>query len=611
MIGRETLDRIPRAPGVYTFRSEKGEILYIGKAKLLRDRVRSYFRGDQGRGIRIQELARKAATVDTIVVGSETEALLLEANLVREHKPPFNIQLKDDKRFPFVKVTVQEPFPRVLVTRVLERDGARYFGPFTSVGAMRQALELAKRTYMIRSCTYDLPRERPSRPCLDYHIGRCRAPCVDLQSQSEYGEGVERIIDLLEGNTGELEVLIAGRMEAAASELRFEEAAGYRDAIAGLNAIAVDQRVEKAGGGDRDIVGFARDGSFGTAVVLRIRKGVLIGREGHEFTDLGDERDTELVQAFANQHYLFGKTGGDGDLPEEILLPEGFPDQDALEEVLTSRRGRKVHLRVPARGEARRLTDLAMANARHLLEDRIRPQSGSSRAESILYEVQDRLDLKVVPRLIVCFDISHTQGSELVAAVTAFENGEPRKALYRKMKIRGDWRNDDFRSMSEAVSRYLRRALEEGNPLPNLIVIDGGKGQVSAVAPVLHDLGLGEIALLGLAKREEEIFLPGRSDSLRLSRRDPVLKLLQRIRNEAHRSAISYNRKLRGHRTFTSELGKIPGVGTERQRSLLTRFGSVRGVRDATVDEIVSVPGFSKKLAEKIKQFLGEGAQGN
>jgi excinuclease ABC subunit C len=337
----------------------------------------------------------------------------------------------------------------------------------------------------------------------------------------------------------------------------------------------------------------------------------LIGRESHGFTDLAEESEAELLQAFADQHYLFGHTGGDGDLPEEILLPEPFPDQDTLGEVLSERRGKRVHLRVPARGELRRLTELAAANARHLLEDRFTPLGGGSRAESVLYELQDRLGIKVVPRLIVCFDISHTQGSELVAAVTAFENGEPKKAMYRRMRIRGEWRNDDFRSMAEAVERYLRRTLDDALPLPNLILIDGGRGQLSAVLPVVRDLGLSEIAIVALAKREEELFLPGRPEPLRLSRRDPALRLLQRIRNEAHRSAIGYNRKLRGRRTITSELGKIHGIGPARQRALLTQFGSVHGVQQASLDEIAAVPGFSRVLAERLRAHLGDGSPGS
>jgi excinuclease ABC subunit C len=612
MIDDRRLNTLPTAPGVYLFRDAKGVILYIGKAASLRARVRSYFRHDRNRGIRLQELSRRAVEVDTIIVGSEAEALLLESNLIKENRPRFNIQLRDDKRYPYVKVTVQEPFPRVWVTRTVREDGARYFGPFTRVGALRQALDHLKRTHTVRSCRYRLPKEAPPRPCLDYHIGRCQAPCVDFQSEADYRSDIDDLLRILEGDTAVLRRELEGAMRTAAAEQRFEEAARQRDILAGLESFAREQSVERVDGGDQDVVGVARDGEEGAAVVLRIRRGTLLGRETHHFAGLVDDEDeAALLQAFASRYYLGRGDVGIAELPTEILLPGDFSDRETLEGVLGERAGRKVRLRVPRRGGKRRLVELARTNARHLLEDRVLADDDGSgapeRAETVLYDLQDRLELKVVPRLIVCFDISHTGGTEVVASAVVFENGEPRKALYRHMRIRGDWGNDDYRSMAEAVDRYLRRRLNEGAPLPELIVLDGGKGQLSAVRPVLEELGTEEVAVCALAKREEEIFLPGRRDPVRIPRRDPSLRLLQRIRNEAHRFAVSYTRKLRSRRTIRSELGDIPGVGPSRQRALLTRFGSVEGVREAGAEGMALVPGFSRVLAERIMSHLEGG----
>ena len=606
IIDRRKLNHLPGSPGVYLFRDREGEILYIGKAKSVRSRVRSYFGSDHGRGIRVRELARLTTDVDTILVGSEAEALLLEANLIKEHQPRFNIQLRDDKRYPFVKVTVQEAFPRVFVTRQLRDDGARYFGPFTSVGPMRQALDVVKRLYSVRSCRYDLPREAPPRPCLDYHIGRCAAPCVGLQSEEEYRTMIEDILRVLDGQTDELSSEIEAQMGEAARELRFEEAARHRNVLRGLEAIAREQRMERAEGGSQDILGIARDRRLAVAVVLRIRQGKLLGRESHRFAGLGDESEAELLGIFVTLYYLGRGTGAGEELPREILLPSDFPDQAALEKILSARAGRRVRLHIPSRGSKRRMIELSAANARHLLEEQVTSlEVAVDRADTVLYELQDRLELKVVPRLIACFDVSHTQGSEVVASAVVFENGEPKRSLYRRMRIRGQWSNDDYRSMAEAVERYIRRRLAGDEPLPELLLLDGGKGQLSAVGPVLDELGAPEVALAALAKRNEELFLPGRRDPIRLSRRDPALQLLQRIRNEAHRFALDYNRKLRGRRTIWSELSQIPGIGPKRQRSLLTSFGSVRSVRQASAGEITRVPGFSQVLARRVLTYLG------
>ncbi len=600
-----TLDHLPASPGVYLFRDDEGAVLYIGKAKSLRNRVRSYFGQNGSRSPRMRELVRRTEDVETIVVGSEAEALLLESNLIKEHRPRYNIQLRDDKRYPYIKVTVQEPFPRVYVTRRLRDDGARYFGPFTSVGPMRQALEVIKRLYTVRSCRYDLPREAPPRPCLDYHIGRCKAPCVGLQSREDYRAMIEEILRVLQGDTRELRAEVQTRMEEAADELRFEAAARHRDVLGGLETLERDQVVERAGGGDQDVVGLARDGGYGAAVLLRIRRGVLLGRESRRFTGLEDESDDHLLASFASRYYLGGGQEAIRELPSEILFPSEFSDRSVLAQVLSDQAGRKVHLQVPRRGEKRKLVELAAANARHLLEERVTAlEVATDRADAVLYELQDRLELKVVPRLMVCFDISHIQGSEVVASAVVFENGEKKRGMYRRMKIRGDWGNDDFRSMAEAVRRYLSRRLTQDEPLPELVVVDGGKGQLSAVLRVLDEVDAREVGVVALAKKEEEVFVPDRREPVRMSRRDPALRLLQRIRNEAHRFAVEYSRKLRSRRTIRSALGDIPGIGPARQRSLLTRFGSVQGIREAGEDEIVRVPGFSRVLARRVMSYL-------
>ena len=604
-ISSQVLSRLPTSHGVYIFKDTSGEILYIGKAKSLRPRIRSYFRGGASHSIKTQELVRRVESLDTIVVGSEAEALILEANLIKEHHPRFNIQLRDDKKYPYIRVTIMETFPRVFVTRDVRNDGSRYFGPFTSVGPLRQALEVVKRLYWVRSCRYDLPREAPDRPCLDYHIGRCLAPCVGLQSQESYDGMIQEILRILDGETESLRDEVGERMKEASQDLRFEEAARLRDVGRGLETIAREQRVHKVQGEDQDVLALARDGDMATGVALRIRRGLLLGRETQRFSDASVEEDSTLLSAFVSRYYLGRGEEGSLDLPREVLLPVDFEDRPLLEEVLSERAGRKVRLVVPKRGPRHRLVKLAGTNARNALEDGVPvSEDMGDRADDALFELQDRLDLKVVPRTMVCFDISHIQGSDTVGSAVIFENGAPKKAGYRHMKIRGKWGNDDYRSMAEAVSRYFRRARDEGTPLPDLVVIDGGKGQLNAALEALKQLDLPQVAVVALAKREEEVFLAGASDALSLPRRDRALHLLQRIRDEAHRFAVTYNRKLRSKRTLQSQLEEIPGVGPGRQKDLLNHFGSVRAIRKASPEEIARIPGFGRGLALRILTYL-------
>lgn len=593
-------------PGVYLFKNGAGEVLYVGKAKSLRARVRSYFRSGQMSSLKTQSLVQRIESVDTIVVGSEAEALILEANLIKEHQPRFNVQLRDDKRYPYIKVTLNEAFPRVYVTRRTVDDGSRYFGPYTAVGPMRQALDLIKRLYTVRSCRYDLPTDAPSRPCLDYHIGRCLAPCVGLQDQASYAGMIDEIVSVLEGESEGVRAQVEERMRVAAEAMDFERAARLRDVLPALDALAREQRVQKLGGGNHDVVGLARDGALAVGVVMRIRRGVLLGRDTQRFSDIEDESDDSLLASFTTRYYLGRGDSGYGDIPGEVLVPGEFEDQEVLAEILTEAAGRRVRIFTPKKGAKQRLLPLAGDNARHALEDtRASLEYVTDRAELVLYDLQDKLDLKIVPRLMVCFDVSHTQGAETVGSAVVFENGEPKKAEYRHMRIKGDWGNDDYRSMAEVVSRYFRRRTEEKKPLPDLALIDGGKGQLSAAESALREIGMTDVALAALAKREESVFLPGRSEPIRLEKRDRALHVLQRIRDEAHRFAVSYNRKLRRKRTIRSDLADIPGIGPNRQRLLLQRFGSVRGVRDASPGDIARIPGFSGTLAARILTYLG------
>ncbi|HUF49228.1 MAG TPA: excinuclease ABC subunit UvrC [Longimicrobiales bacterium] len=612
-VSRENFDRklgqLPTRPGVYFFKDRQGAVLYIGKAKSLRARVRSHFAVAGATSLKNREMLRRVADIDTIVVGSASEALLLEANLIKEHRPRFNIQLRDDKRYPYIKVTLQESFPRVYVTRRLDNDGGRYFGPYTEVGFMRQALEVVKRLYTVRSCRYDLPTDAPARPCLDYHIGRCLAPCVGLQTRESYRLMIDEILEVLGGRARVVRVRVTRDMKKAADNLDFERAATLRDVLNGLDSLERRQRALDVRGGDTDVIGMARDGDQACAVLLRVREGKLLGREVDFFENLDAATDAD-VAATATTRFYFGRgEHGTADLPREVLLPLDFEDRTVVEELLTKAAGRRTGMSVPVRGDKLRLIELANQNARHLLEERaVLGQGIEERADDILYDLQDALKLKVVPRLIACFDISHTHGTEVVGSSVVFRNGEPDKSEYRRFRIRGDWGNDDVRSMHEVVTRYVQRRLAEQRPLPDLVLIDGGRGQLGAAVRAAQEAGARDMLFASLAKREEEIYLVGRAEPLRLPRTSAALRLLQRLRNEAHRFAHGYNRKLRGRSTLVSELGRIPGIGPARQRALLEHFGSVRTLRGATAHDIAGVPGFSTRLADQILQHLQRGS---
>jgi excinuclease ABC subunit C len=613
---RAKLRNLPDRPGVYLFTADDGAVLYVGKAKSLRSRIRSYFGAAPVSSVKTRELIRRTIDLDTIVVGSEAEALILENNLIKEHQPRYNINLRDDKSYPYIKVSVQERFPRVTVTRRMKRDGARYFGPYTDVRRMRQALEVVKRLYTVRSCHYRLPDEAPPRPCLDHHIGRCLAPCVGLQSESEYRAMIEEILDILGGYTKRAATRIRAEMGDAAANLRFERAAELRNALGQLELLDARQKVVDVEGSDRDVLGLARDGDQACGIVLRIRDGKLLGRDALFLSNLEQEPDEAVLATFATRYYATAGEGSPGDVPREIFFPDDFADRSVLEALLRERHRGSLRTHVPQRGSKLRLVELAEQNARHLLEERqLLGSRAREAAPDALYELQELLELASVPRRIVCFDVSHTQGSETVAAAVLFENGRPFKGGYRRLRIRGAWGNDDFRSLQEAVTRYLSRQSEEGSPLPDLVVIDGGKGQLGMVQAAMAEIGMAQIPVVSLAKREEEVFVPGRSEGTRLPRRSPGLRLLQQLRDEAHRFAVGYNRTLRSKRTIRSELSEVPGIGPARQRNLLERFGSLRGLSRATEAEVAEMPGFGPSLARTVLQhvrgLVGEPVNGN
>lgn len=599
--------QLPTRPGVYMLKDATGETLYIGKANSLRTRVRSHFHMDSGTSPKNREMLRRVTDVETIVVGSEMEALLLEANLIREVQPRFNIRYRDDKRYPYIKVTVQEDFPRVLVTRRVENDGAGYFGPYTDVTPMRQALELIRRLFTVRSCRYALPAETPARPCLDYHIGRCLAPCAGLQTASEYGQMIDEILLVLRGRIGPVRQRISREMKAAAHALDFEKAASMRDALNGLTVLENRQRVLDVKGGERDVLGLARDGDRGCAVLLRIRGGVLLGREAGFFENLQGESDTTFLAVAVKSFYLERDGASRMDVPPEITLASRFRELAVVEEHLRQIADGPVRLSVARRGTRLRMVELANENARHLLEEQsVLLDSIPSRADEVLYQLQELLGLKVVPRLTVCFDISHHQGQATVGSAIVFESGKPKKGEYRRFRVRGEAGNDDYRSMRQVIRRYFQRRLAEELPLADLILVDGGRGQLSAARNELEELGLKDLAVGALAKRDEALYLPGRREALRLPRNSEPLRLLQRIRNEAHRFAQGYNRKLERKRMAASKLTEIPGIGPARSRALLRGFGSLRSLRESSPRDIATVTGISEQMARRLLQHLKE-----
>jgi excinuclease ABC subunit C len=580
---------------VYLWKGRDGEVLYVGKAKRLRSRVRSYFATDFPDSPRNRLLQRLIADVETIVVPSEPGSLILENNLIKEYRPRFNVRLKDDKSYPSIAVTLGEAFPRVLVTRRRDIPGARYFGPYTDVGQLRRTLAIIRRLYTVRSCHDQLPEERRERPCLDYYIGRCRAPCMGWHDMPEYQRMVEDVVDFLEGRTHDVRTRVREAMLEASEREDFERARELRDALRWLDRLEEPLSVEIMGTGDADVIGYARDGDDAVGVLIRVRGGRVVGREHRFLEGVEEEQDSAVLSAFLVRYYVPA-----ADRVRRLVVPFPPDEWDTVRELLPG-----TDWSVPQRGTAQRWLELADQNAMHLLESlRIESFETEERAEDPVYALGRDLGLSTVPRSFICLDISHNQGRDTVGSLVWFEAGRPRKSEYRKFKIRGLGQQDDYAAIQEVLTRYLTRRREEQLPIPDLVVVDGGKGQLSAALSAAAQLGFPDLPVVSLAKREEEVFLPGRSESLRLPRRSPSLRLLQRARDEAHRFGLAYNRKRRTQRTITSELLSIPGIGPTKRRRLLERFGSLAGVRSASIAELASVPGFSVRQAERILDHL-------
>jgi len=597
---------LPNAPGVYIFRGPNGEVLYVGKATSLRDRVRSYFQAERNLPYKVRRLRREAADLEAILTSTVSEALILEDALIKKHRPPFNVKLRDDKRYPYLKLT-RERFPRVQVVRRRGEDGARYFGPYTSARAMRRALKLAHRLFPIRTCNLDLDRKRLDRPCLLYHIGRCSGPCAGLVSEEEYAGYVEGAALIFQGRVEEVVERLRGEMARAADEERFEHAAQLRDHIRALERLQERQAVALPEPADLDAVGMAagRDRGYGT--VLIVRGGRLIGREGFPLRLPPDTPPEEALSEFLDLYYTRATA-----IPGEVLLPAEIDDAAALAEYLSFRRGGRVAVLVPRRGERRRLVGMAERNAQLALK-RMEAEELATE-EDALEALAEALDLSVRPWRIEAFDISNLKGQEATGSMVVFVGGKPRTDAYRRFRVRASGKPDDYAMMYEVLSRRLAHGLAElSDPaiargkfsdLPDLILVDGGKGQLSMALRALEEQGLSGIEVAALAKREELVYVPGRAEPVHLPHDSPALKLLQRVRDEAHRFAIDYHRRLRGRRALASLLDSVPGIGPKRKELLLSRFGSLEGLRRASLEELLSVPGLPRRVAELLYKSL-------
>ncbi|GMV85687.1 MAG: UvrABC system protein C [Dehalococcoidia bacterium] len=620
---RKQLAALPARPGVYLMRNAEGEVIYVGKAAKLKDRVRSYFGSPHMMEPKTRALRAQIDDFEYIVVGNAGEALILEATLIKRHQPFFNIRLKDDKRYPYLKVDIQNPWPRVYITRRIEKDGARYFGPYASAGSVRATLDLTKKLFPWRSCTKEITG-KDARPCLDYYIKRCIAPCTSYCTKEEYDEVIEQVILFLEGKADDVLRRLRKQMDDAAGRMEYERAAQIRDQLKAIERTVERQMVSTTRKEDVDIFGLARDGDQACVQVFFVRGTQMIGRDTFVVEGVRDEPDSAVLTNFLLQYYE-----GAQYIPRLVAIPSEADDRGAMEELLTEKRGTLVEVRVPERGEKRRLVELATENAKEALAlMRVKWMADANKTEQALEQLREELSLPAIPRRIECYDNSNIQGTNPVSSMVVFLDGKPAPNQYRKFKVRTVEGANDFATMQEVLRRRFgrhaaRRADAEGPgaggpapageqplagseawDLPDLVIIDGGKGQLGAAVQVMRELGVYEIPAVGLAKRFEELFVPDEDEPVVLPRNSEALYLVQRIRDEAHRFAITYHRQVRGKSSIQSALDTIPGIGPKRKKALLKKFGSVKQIREADVEEIAATVGFTKALAEKVKAEL-------
>jgi excinuclease ABC subunit C len=599
-IREEKLRALPRKPGVYLFRDEEGDVLYVGKAKSLRSRVRSYFQRGNGRATSAQ-LVGRIADVEVIVTRNEAEALHLEQNLVKRHRPPFNIRLRDDKSFPYIAVTLEDEYPRVMFTRERHRRGTVYFGPYANAKKVRETLDVLNRVFKFRPCEGPRPGRHSGIPCLDYHIDRCYAPCIGAISPDDYGEIVDGVVEFLSGETQPIQRQLEARMQEAAVEERFEDAARYRNRLFSIRHLAERQAADKRAVGTVDVIGLAIEGDSAAVQIFPLRDGKMIDRYAFHLENVVENDELAVLEAFVVEYY-----GAAPSIPPEVLVPPVGEGIGAIADFLSERRGSRVEVRTPLRGEKRKLVELAVENARLEVEAEAEHRERERRRRvHALEELREVLNLESLPIRIECFDVSNIQGESIVASMVVFVDGRQRSAHYRTFAIRGLAGQDDVGAIREAVARRFRRlrdgdADESFSRCPNLVVIDGGRGQLAAALAAMDELDLARVAVVALAKREEEVFVPNQPEPIRLEHHDPALQLLQRIRDEAHRVALRYHRQRRGTRAMETIFETLQGVGPARRRAILRHFGSVERFLEASQEELEGVPGLPQKTARAL-----------
>lgn len=590
----EKLQLLPQSPGVYIMKDEAGKIIYVGKAIILKNRVRQYFQSNKNHSPKVRAMVAKIADFETILTGSEIEALILECNLIKKHRPRYNISLKDDKTYPYIKVTLEEVYPRVLITRRVLKDGARYFGPYTNAGAVHESLRLLRRLFPLRTCKH----MEVDRPCLEYHIKRCLAPCTGNVDRGDYAAMIKAVCFFLEGRSEAVEKNLAMRMEDAADNFNFEMAARLRDQLSAVRKITEKQNII-TGAGDQDAIGMARSEAGVCMQVFFIRSGKMIGREHFMLTGSEEESDEAVLTAFLKQYYNRAAF-----IPREILLPTQLEERELIEKWLTERKEAKVALEFPQRGTKKDVVQMAVGNAaKFLVDENARLKQANAQTIGAVEDLGRYLKLTRLPTRMECFDISHIQGSETVASMVVFEDGVSKKSDYRRFKIQStEGKPDDFLSMREVTQR--RYGKEEVENMPDLIIVDGGKGQLSSALEIIRGAGHLMVPVVGLAKQFEYIFTEGESEPVILPPHSQALYLVQRIRDEAHRFAITYHRKLRGKRNLVSVLDHVAGIGPKRRKLLWEHFGTLAKIKAATAEEMGTLPGMTLPAAQAVYNFF-------